>query len=54
LSELNIALATVGGLVLVIGLLSGLIRRSLLSEPPVALLVGVLTAVSCAGVGPRP
>ena len=42
MSELNIALAVVGALVLVIGLLSGLIRHSLLSEPLLALLVGVL------------
>ncbi len=41
MSELNIALATVGGLLLVLGLLSGLTRRSFLSEPLVALLVGV-------------
>jgi hypothetical protein len=33
LSELNVALAAVGGLVLAVGLLSGLIRRSILSEP---------------------
>ena len=42
MSELNLALTAVGGLVLVIGLLSGSIRRSFLSEPLVALLVGVL------------
>jgi sodium/hydrogen antiporter len=41
LSELNLALLVVGGLILVIGLLSGLLRRSLLSEPLVALLIGV-------------
>jgi NhaP-type Na+/H+ or K+/H+ antiporter len=42
LSELNLALLVVGGLILVIGLFSGLIRRSLLSEPLVALLIGIL------------
>ncbi len=41
-SESNPALLAVGGLVLAIGLLSGLVRRSLLSEPQVALLFGVL------------
>ena len=46
MSELNVALTAVGGLVLVIGLLSGSIRRSLLSEPLVALLAGIL-------LGPR-
>lgn len=44
--QLNIALVTVGGLVLVLRLLSGPIRRSALSEPLVALLIGVL-------LGPR-
>jgi hypothetical protein len=33
LSELNIALAVVSGLILVLGLLFGLVRRSFLSEP---------------------
>jgi hypothetical protein len=47
LSEVNFALLVVGGLILVIGLLSELIRselirRSLLSEPLVALLIGIL------------
>lgn len=46
MEQLNIALATVGALVLVLGLLSGPIRRSILSEPLVALFVGVL-------LGPR-
>ncbi len=40
--ELNLALVAVGGLVLVLGLVSGLIRHSLLSEPLLALVVGVL------------
>jgi NhaP-type Na+/H+ or K+/H+ antiporter len=42
LSELNLALLVVGGLILVIGLLSGLIRRSFLSEPLLALLIGIV------------
>ena len=50
MSELNVALAVVGGLVLVIGLLSGLIRRSLLSEPLVALLAGVLLGPAALGL----
>jgi hypothetical protein len=50
LSELNIALAAVGGSVLVLGLLSGLIRRSILSEPLVALLVGVLVGPAALGL----
>ena len=43
-------LAAVGGLVLVLGLLSGLIRRSILSEPLVALLVGVLIGPAALGL----
>ena len=50
MSELNIALAAVGGLVLVLGLLSGSIRRSILSEPLVALLVGVLLGPAALGL----
>lgn len=50
MSELNLALLVVGGLILVIGLLSGLVRRSLLSEPLVALLVGVLLGPLALGV----
>ncbi len=50
MSELNIALAAVGGSVLVLGLLSGLIRRSILSEPLVALLVGVLLGPTILGL----
>jgi sodium/hydrogen antiporter len=50
LSELNIALAVVGGSVLILGLLSGLIRRSILSEPLVALLVGVLLGPAALGL----
>jgi sodium/hydrogen antiporter len=50
LSELNVGLAAVGGVVLVIGLLSGAIRRSFLSEPLVALLVGVLLGPAALGL----
>jgi NhaP-type Na+/H+ or K+/H+ antiporter len=42
LSELNTALAAVGALVLALGLLSKPVRRSFLSEPLLALLLGVL------------
>jgi sodium/hydrogen antiporter len=49
-SELNVALATIGGLVVVLGLLSSSIRRSLLSEPLVALLVGILLGPAALGV----
>jgi NhaP-type Na+/H+ or K+/H+ antiporter len=42
LTVLNVALVTIGGLVLVLGLFSSAIRHTLLSEPMVALLVGVL------------
>lgn len=50
MSELNIALTAVGGLVLVIGLLSGAIRRSILSEPLVALLAGMLLGPAVLGL----
>lgn len=50
MSELNVGLAAVGGLVLVIGLLSGSIRRSLFSGPLVALLVGVLLGPAALGL----
>ncbi len=50
MSELNVALAAVGGLVLVIGLLSGSIRRSLLSEPLVAILAGILLGPAALGL----
>ena len=50
MSELNVALTAVGGLVLVVGLLSGSIRRSLLSEPLVALLAGVLLGPAALGL----
>lgn len=49
LTDLNLALAIVGGLVLLIGLLSAPIKRSLLSAPLIALSVGVL--VGPAGLG---
>jgi len=48
-TDLNVALAVVGGLVLVIGLFAGLMRRVPLSESLVALVVGV--AVGPAGLG---
>jgi NhaP-type Na+/H+ or K+/H+ antiporter len=41
-SELNLALALVGGLVLLIGLFSGVLRQSPFSEPLIALVAGVL------------
>lgn len=50
MSELNVALATVGGLVLVIGLFSGSIRRGLFSGPLAALLVGVLLGPAALGL----
>ncbi len=50
MSELNIVLTAVGGLVLVIGLLSGAIRRSTLSEPLVALLAGILLGPAVLGL----
>jgi len=49
LTDLNVVLAIVGGLVLLIGLLSAPIKRSLLSAPLIALTVGVL--VGPAGFG---
>ncbi len=43
MSELNIALATIGGLLLVLGLLTSIINHiSFLSEPLLALLAGVV------------
>jgi NhaP-type Na+/H+ or K+/H+ antiporter len=50
MGELNVALTAVGGLVLVIGLLSGSIRRSILSEPLVALLAGILLGPAVLGL----
>ena len=47
--ELNLALALVGGLVLLIGLFSGLIRQSPLSEPLIALVAGVLLSPALLG-----
>lgn len=49
MTELNLALAIVGGLVLLVGLLSGPIKRSLLSAPLIALSIGVLAGP--AGLG---
>lgn len=48
-TDLNLTLTIVGGLVLLIGLLSAPIKRSLLSAPLIALTVGVL--VGPAGLG---
>jgi len=48
--ELNIALAAVGTLVLFLGLFSSPIRQSLLSEPLIALLVGVLLGPNAFGL----
>jgi NhaP-type Na+/H+ or K+/H+ antiporter len=48
-SEINIALVTLGGLVIVLGLFSGFLKeRFFLSDPIVALLVGSL--VICASI----
>jgi len=41
-SELNIALALVGATVLIIGMVSRLLNRSILSLPLLAFLLGVL------------
>ncbi|BBL80348.1 sodium:proton antiporter [Rubrobacter xylanophilus] len=50
MTELNLMLLIVGGVVLLVGLLSGPIKRSLLSAPLVALLVGVLVGPSVLGL----
>lgn len=50
MTELNLALLTIGGLVLALGLTSALIRRSFLSEPLVALAVGVLLGPAVSGL----
>lgn len=50
MSALNIALLTIGGLVLVIGLLSSPLKRSLLSMPMIGLLVGVLLGPGVSGL----
>lgn len=50
MDPLNIALLTVGMLVLVLGLLSDPLRRSLLSTPLVALAVGVLLGPEVTGL----
>jgi NhaP-type Na+/H+ or K+/H+ antiporter len=50
-SEINIALVTLGGLVIVLGLFSGFLKeRFFLSDPIVALLVGVLLSPSVLGL----
>jgi len=48
-ASLNISLLVVGGLVLLLGLLSGLARRIPLSEPLVALVVGALLGPTVLG-----
>jgi sodium/hydrogen antiporter len=48
--QLDLALLTIGGLVLVLGLLSGLLRRSFVSEPLLALGVGVLLGPRATGL----
>lgn len=50
MSTLNIALLTVGGLVLLVGLFSNPIKRSLLSAPIIALFLGVLLGPAVFGV----
>lgn len=50
MSALNIALLTIGGLVLVIGLLSDPLKRSLLSLPLIGLLAGVLLGPGVSGL----
>lgn len=50
MSALNLALLTVGAVVLIIGLFSGPIKRSFLSVPLLALLAGVLLSPAVFGV----
>lgn len=50
MSTLNIALLTVGGLVLLVGLFSKPIKRSLLSPPIIALFLGVLLGPAVLGI----
>ncbi|CAN5245444.1 sodium:proton antiporter [soil metagenome] len=50
MSALNVALLTIGGLVLLVGLFSSPIKRSLLSAPIVALLLGVLLGPAVFGM----
>jgi NhaP-type Na+/H+ or K+/H+ antiporter len=50
LTDLNLALAIVGGLVLLVGLFSAPIKRSLLSVPLIALSAGVLVGPSGLGL----
>ncbi len=50
MSTFNIALLTVGGLVLLVGLFSSPIKRSLLSAPIIALLLGVLLGPAVFGM----
>ena len=50
MTDLNLTLAILGGLVLLVGLPSAPIRRSLLSAPLIALMVGVLVGPSGLGL----
>jgi NhaP-type Na+/H+ or K+/H+ antiporter len=50
MNELNVALLTIGGLVLVIGLFSDPLKRSLLSLPMIALLAGILLGPAVFGL----
>ncbi|MDQ4000049.1 MAG: cation:proton antiporter, partial [Actinomycetota bacterium] len=51
MSELNVALAAVGGLLVVLGLLTNLIKDTVLvSEPLLALLAGVLIGPAASGL----
>lgn len=50
MGQLDVALLAIGGLVLVIGLLSDPLKRSLLSLPIIALLAGVLLGPTVFGL----
>ena len=43
MEQLNIGLAVTGAVVVLIGLLSNVLKKSLLQEPIVAVLVGIAT-----------
>lgn len=48
--QLNIALTAVGGLVLVLGLVSSPVRRTYISAPIIALLLGILLSPAVLGL----
>jgi NhaP-type Na+/H+ or K+/H+ antiporter len=50
MSQLNIALAAIGGLVLILGLVSEPIRRTYISTPIIALLLGILLSPAVLGL----